>query len=139
MERSFAIARSRDKACGICMEVILEKQPSDKKRFGLLPNCSHCFCLDCIRTWRQVKQFENKIIRYDDDHFVTRSDRLDNFLTHFLIDSFAFFLDRVPNVESIRISSYRVPTGAKRRRRNRNSSKTTRKMPGKSDWCHFHF
>ena len=43
MERSFAIARSRDKACGICMEVIWEKIPAAKQRFGLLPNCSHCF------------------------------------------------------------------------------------------------
>nr|CAH0112854.1 unnamed protein product [Daphnia galeata] len=63
MEKSFAVARSRDKACGICMEIIWEKSPSTKQRFGLLPNCSHCFCLDCIRKWRQEKQFENKIIR----------------------------------------------------------------------------
>jgi len=64
MELSFAVARSKEKACGICMEVIWDKVPSDKQRFGLLPNCSHCFCLDCIRTWRsQAKNFENKIIR----------------------------------------------------------------------------
>ena len=83
MEKSFAVARSRDKACGICMEIIWEKSPSTKQRFGLLPNCSHCFwyiiwtmlyfllrqfiyfltSLDCIRKWRQEKQFENKIIR----------------------------------------------------------------------------
>ena len=43
MEKSFAVARSREKACGICMEVIWEKMPPTKQRFGLLPNCSHCF------------------------------------------------------------------------------------------------
>lgn len=43
MEKSFAVARSKDKACGICMETIWEKLPSTKQRFGLLPNCSHCF------------------------------------------------------------------------------------------------
>ena len=32
-------------------------------RFGILPNCTHCFCLPCIRKWRQAKQFEHKIIR----------------------------------------------------------------------------
>ena len=32
-------------------------------RFGILPNCNHCFCLSCIRKWRQAKQFEHKIIR----------------------------------------------------------------------------
>merc|ERR1712071_227832 len=63
MERSFAIARSKEKCCGICMETIWDKIPAAKQRFGILPNCSHCFCLDCIRTWRQEKQFDNKIIR----------------------------------------------------------------------------
>lgn len=63
MEISFAIARSKEKCCGICMETIWEKQPSAKQRFGILPNCSHCFCLDCLRKWRQEKQFENKIVR----------------------------------------------------------------------------
>ena len=64
MEVSFAIAQSKEKSCGICMETIWDKQPSAKQRFGILPNCSHCFCLDCIRKWRQEKQFENKIVRY---------------------------------------------------------------------------
>lgn len=62
MEHSFAIQRSKDKICGICLEVILEK-PTREQRFGILPNCSHIFCLECIRTWRQAKNFENKIKR----------------------------------------------------------------------------
>ncbi|XP_033218795.1 probable E3 ubiquitin-protein ligase makorin-1 [Belonocnema kinseyi] len=62
MEISFAIARSRDKSCGVCFETIMEKS-SREQRFGILPNCNHCFCLTCIRKWRQAKQFENKIIR----------------------------------------------------------------------------
>lgn len=89
MELSFAVARSSDKTCGICMEVIsfdkaykvqvqaadiyvlnyllfqviMEKTPSGEQRFGILPKCNHCFCLSCIRKWRQARQFENKIIR----------------------------------------------------------------------------
>lgn len=62
MELSFAIARSKEKVCGICFEVILQKS-SMEQYFGILPNCNHCFCLACIRRWRQAKQFENKIIR----------------------------------------------------------------------------
>lgn len=62
MEISFAVARSKDKTCGVCFEVIMEKAPREQ-RFGILPNCNHCFCLTCIRKWRQAKQFENKIIR----------------------------------------------------------------------------
>ena len=62
MELSFAIARSKEKSCGICFEVIMEKA-NGEQRFGILPNCNHCFCLSCIRKWRQARQFENKIIR----------------------------------------------------------------------------
>lgn len=62
MELSFAIQRSREKSCGVCFEVIMEKA-SGEQRFGILPNCNHCFCLSCIRKWRQAKQFDNKIIR----------------------------------------------------------------------------
>ncbi|KAJ8318705.1 hypothetical protein KUTeg_003796 [Tegillarca granosa] len=63
MELSFAVSRSKDKACGICMEVIMEKNPSSERRFGVLSDCSHVFCLTCIRKWRSAKQFENKIVR----------------------------------------------------------------------------
>jgi hypothetical protein len=63
MELSFAVARSKDKTCGVCFEVVMEKPPHEQ-RFGILPNCNHCFCLTCIRKWRQAKQFENKIIRF---------------------------------------------------------------------------
>ena len=38
-----------NQSCGICFENIVES----KKRFGLLLNCSHVFCLDCIMTWRE--------------------------------------------------------------------------------------
>lgn len=31
--------------CGICMS----KVKANNKTFGLLPNCEHIFCLDCIR------------------------------------------------------------------------------------------
>ncbi|XP_026470339.1 probable E3 ubiquitin-protein ligase makorin-2 [Ctenocephalides felis] len=39
------------------------EKPEREKRFGILPNCNHSFCLTCIRKWRQARQFENKIIR----------------------------------------------------------------------------
>ncbi|XP_047475501.1 probable E3 ubiquitin-protein ligase makorin-1 isoform X1 [Penaeus chinensis] len=63
MEHSFAVARSRDKVCGICMDTVMERPLASQRRFGILPNCGHCFCLNCIRKWRQSKQFENKIVR----------------------------------------------------------------------------
>ncbi|XP_043565285.1 probable E3 ubiquitin-protein ligase makorin-1 isoform X1 [Chiloscyllium plagiosum] len=63
MELSFAIQRSKDIICGICMEVIYEKTNASERRFGILSNCSHTYCLNCIRKWRSAKQFENKIVK----------------------------------------------------------------------------
>lgn len=63
MELSFAIARSRDKTCGICYETVLDKTSREKQRFGILPNCNHVFCVQCIRTWRQAKNFDTKATR----------------------------------------------------------------------------
>ena len=64
MELSFAFARSRDKVCGICMDTVMEKEPPTEQRFGIMSDCTHCFCLSCIRKWRGSKQFDSKTIRY---------------------------------------------------------------------------
>ncbi|KAL0964927.1 hypothetical protein UPYG_G00274550 [Umbra pygmaea] len=63
MEISFAVQRSRDMQCGVCMEVVFEKANPSERRFGILSNCCHCYCLKCIRKWRSAKQFESKIIK----------------------------------------------------------------------------
>ncbi|XP_063785025.1 E3 ubiquitin-protein ligase makorin-1 isoform X2 [Pseudophryne corroboree] len=63
MELSFAIQRSKDIVCGICMEVVYEKTNLSERRFGILSNCNHSYCLKCIRRWRSAKQFESKIIK----------------------------------------------------------------------------
>lgn len=63
MELSFAIQRSKDKVCGICMEVVTEKKPVTFSRFGILDKCNHIFCVDCIRRWRGNKSLEVRTIR----------------------------------------------------------------------------
>jgi len=35
--------------CGVCFEDIVRSG----KRFGLMSSCDHCFCIDCLRTWRR--------------------------------------------------------------------------------------
>ena len=62
MEEAFATQRSQDKQCGICMEIVWEKDKTDQC-FGVLENCNHVFCLACIRKWRQSKTCENKIVK----------------------------------------------------------------------------
>ena len=51
------------KTCGICMEVVEEKVGEGKNRYGVLPNCTHCFCIDCIMTWRTGKEFDQDVAR----------------------------------------------------------------------------
>lgn len=65
MEEAFAVQRSSDKPCGICMEVVWEKEnvTAGDKRFGILENCNHVFCLPCIRKWRSSKSYENKVCK----------------------------------------------------------------------------
>lgn len=63
MEQAFAIQRSSDKACGICMDIIMDKELPVERRFGILEKCDHVFCLTCIRKWRQTEQLDKKTIR----------------------------------------------------------------------------
>ncbi|XP_060095845.1 E3 ubiquitin-protein ligase makorin-2 [Heteronotia binoei] len=63
MEKAFAFQASQDKVCNICMEVVYEKPSASERRFGILSNCNHTYCLSCIRQWRCVKQFENPVIK----------------------------------------------------------------------------
>ncbi|XP_033879838.2 E3 ubiquitin-protein ligase makorin-2-like [Acipenser ruthenus] len=63
MEKAFAVQFSQNKVCTICMEVVYEKASPSERRFGILSNCNHTYCLPCIRQWRCAKQFENKIIK----------------------------------------------------------------------------
>ncbi|XP_071510757.1 probable E3 ubiquitin-protein ligase makorin-1 [Diadema antillarum] len=62
MQEAFLYQQSKDIVCGICMETIMDKSPRERK-FGILSDCTHPYCLDCIRKWRSGKQFEKTIIR----------------------------------------------------------------------------
>lgn len=42
--------------CEICSEDILSRG----ERFGLLENCDHVFCLNCIREWRNQKEKQDR-------------------------------------------------------------------------------
>uniref|UniRef100_K3WYP3 RING-type E3 ubiquitin transferase n=1 Tax=Globisporangium ultimum (strain ATCC 200006 / CBS 805.95 / DAOM BR144) TaxID=431595 RepID=K3WYP3_GLOUD len=44
--------------CGVCFDDVVEAG----KHFGLL-SCDHCFCLDCLRSWRQSKDMEAEVTR----------------------------------------------------------------------------
>ncbi|CAF3427802.1 unnamed protein product [Rotaria sp. Silwood1] len=60
-EEAFAIQRSEDKKCGVCLETVWDRDGD--KRFGILENCDHIFCLDCIRKWRASSNYEHKVVK----------------------------------------------------------------------------
>ncbi|XP_056629325.1 makorin, ring finger protein, 4 isoform X1 [Triplophysa dalaica] len=61
--QSEAFDQGKDVACGICMDKISEKLTSQERRYGILPNCNHAFCISCIVTWRKTKDFQEDVIK----------------------------------------------------------------------------
>uniref|UniRef100_A0A8C6TW23 RING-type E3 ubiquitin transferase n=1 Tax=Neogobius melanostomus TaxID=47308 RepID=A0A8C6TW23_9GOBI len=62
-EMAQAIHCSKDVTCGICMEKIFEKHDLGNRKFGILPNCTHSFCLDCIRKWRKTRDISPVVVK----------------------------------------------------------------------------
>ncbi|XP_073526750.1 uncharacterized protein [Phyllobates terribilis] len=55
--------RSRDVVCGICMDKVYDKQMVQDRVFGILPNCSHAYCVGCIKRWRKTRDFQHEVIK----------------------------------------------------------------------------
>ncbi|XP_066500251.1 makorin, ring finger protein, 4 isoform X2 [Hoplias malabaricus] len=62
-EQMEAYRQSKDVCCGICMDKVYDKSTEGERRFGILPNCIHAFCLSCIMTWRKTKEFQEDVIK----------------------------------------------------------------------------
>ncbi|XP_075299027.1 putative E3 ubiquitin-protein ligase makorin-1 [Opisthocomus hoazin] len=60
-----AALRTRSEAvvCGICMDRVYEKPLPEERLFGILPNCSHAYCVGCIRKWRRSRDFQSTVIK----------------------------------------------------------------------------
>lgn len=48
------LKRSREIECGVCLERVLSKPTAAERKFGLLSECDHPFCISCIRNWRST-------------------------------------------------------------------------------------
>lgn len=49
--------------CGICMDNVYEKKPPRENVFGILPNCNHAFCKQCITTWRKMRDYGPDVVK----------------------------------------------------------------------------
>ncbi|KAK3015436.1 hypothetical protein RJ639_007768 [Escallonia herrerae] len=47
-----SLKRSQEIECSVCLERVLLKPTAAERKFGLLSECDHPFCLSCIRNWR---------------------------------------------------------------------------------------
>ncbi|NXI09509.1 MKRN2 ligase, partial [Irena cyanogastra] len=45
------------------MDRVYEKALPEERLFGILPNCSHAYCVGCIRTWRRSRDFQSTVIK----------------------------------------------------------------------------
>ncbi|XP_063212930.1 probable E3 ubiquitin-protein ligase makorin-1 [Chroicocephalus ridibundus] len=70
-----AVLRARSEAvvCGICMDRVYEKPLPEERLFGILPNCSHAYCVGCIRKWRRSRDFQSVVIKACPECRVTSS------------------------------------------------------------------
>ncbi|KAJ8538409.1 hypothetical protein K7X08_014949 [Anisodus acutangulus] len=46
------LKRSQEIECSVCLERVLSKSTTAERKFGILSECDHPFCVSCIRNWR---------------------------------------------------------------------------------------
>uniref|UniRef100_A0A665U957 RING-type E3 ubiquitin transferase n=1 Tax=Echeneis naucrates TaxID=173247 RepID=A0A665U957_ECHNA len=63
VEEMDALLQSKNVTCGICMDKVYEKTDPRHHVFGILPNCNHSFCLQCIMTWRKTKDLGLDVVK----------------------------------------------------------------------------
>ncbi|KAM7266357.1 hypothetical protein ACFE04_004254 [Oxalis oulophora] len=49
-----ALKHSQEIECNVCLDRVLSKPTSAERKFGLLSECNHSFCITCIRNWRNT-------------------------------------------------------------------------------------
>ncbi|XP_050944252.1 E3 ubiquitin-protein ligase makorin isoform X3 [Cucumis melo] len=47
-----SLKHSQDIECSVCLERVLSKTETAERKFGILSECDHPFCISCIRNWR---------------------------------------------------------------------------------------
>ena len=107
---------SRGLQCGICLETPYEAGV----KFGILPNCVHVFCLDCIRSWRTNSEtYGSEAVRVCpvcrvESYFVVPCERFvddsDPERKQVLLDGYKESLARIPCV-FLPLFSYTPATG----------------------------
>ncbi|GER37903.1 E3 ubiquitin-protein ligase makorin [Striga asiatica] len=84
--RAEAMRRSREVECNVCMEFVLSKPVAAERRFGILLECDHSFCITCIRSWRSSTPVPGI-----DASSASRSCPVCRRLSYFVVPSFVWY------------------------------------------------
>lgn len=101
IETQAVLARSAAVECCICLDRVLEKEVPSERRFGILQNCSHAFCLPCVRSWRS---------KHDQGQGSARMCPMCRTISHFVVPSSIFVKD--PEEKRQLIDAYKANMGS---------------------------
>ncbi|KMZ63537.1 E3 ubiquitin-protein ligase makorin [Zostera marina] len=88
-----ALKQSEEIDCSICLERVLSKPIFAERRFGILAECDHTFCITCIRIWRKNAS--------DSDMDNVRLCPVCRKHSHFVIPSVVFFSSKEEKEEIV--------------------------------------
>ncbi|XP_011625473.1 E3 ubiquitin-protein ligase makorin [Amborella trichopoda] len=91
-----ALRRSQEIECSVCLERVLSKPTPAERKFGLLSECDHPFCISCIRNWRN-----NSPMSGMDVNSVLRACPICRKLSYFVIPSVIWYSTKEEKQEII--------------------------------------
>lgn len=91
-----ALTHSQDIECSVCLERILSKPTAAERKFGILSECDHPFCVSCIRNWRSTSRASGM-----DANSALRSCPICRKLSYFVIPSVIWYSSKEEKLEIV--------------------------------------
>lgn len=95
-KRLEALRNSQEIECSVCLDRVLSKPTAAERKFGLMSECDHPFCISCIRNWRG-----NNPVPGMDVNSVLRACPICRKLSHFVIPSVIWYSNQEEKQEII--------------------------------------
>lgn len=91
-----ALRISQDIECCVCLDLVLSKPKLSERKFGILSECDHSFCISCIRNWRS-----NSLNVSMDANSTLRTCPICRILSYFVIPSVIWYSSKEEKMEII--------------------------------------
>lgn len=95
-----ALKDSQEIECNICLERVLSKPKPAERKFGMLPECDHAFCLSCIKNWRSSSPSSGMDI-FNTNNSAVRTCPVCRKLSYFVIPSVIWYSTKEEKQEII--------------------------------------